>query len=362
MGRQLWPGPVDRRAPPPDCRCVSRPIPERHQVLRRKSQTPEWQQLLWRILAVILLIGLAIAVHWFDRAGLKDNHDGHVSFLDIVYFTSISISTTGYGDIVPVTTEARMFDALIVTPIRIFVVLIFLGTAYDFVFKRTWERWQMRRIQQQLTGHTIVCGYGVSNRQAVQELMLRGCDCSAIVVIDCDGEALAEAEAIGCNVMLGDATRDQILLDARIDSARAVLVSAGRDDSSILMVLTARALSKSVPISVVIRNSDNESIAHAAGASTVINPVSFTGLLLAGSTHGAHVADYIADLASVDGRVSLQEREASPADIGKPLKDIATGIGVRLYRGGQPHGVWDAASAAIEAGDMIVEIVRGAGR
>ncbi len=208
----------------------------------------------------------------------------------------------------------------------------------------------------------IVCGYGVSNRQAVQELMLRGCACSAIVVIDCDAEALAEAEEIGCNVMLGDATRDQILLDARIDTARAVLVSAGRDDTSILMVLTARALSNSVPISVVIRASDNESIAQAAGASTVINPVSFTGLLLAGSTHGAHVADYIADLASVDGRVSLQEREATPADIGKPLKDIATGIGVRLYRNGTAHGIWDEESAAIAAGDMIVEIVRGAGR
>ena len=60
-------------------------------------------------------------------------------------------------------------------------------------------------------------------------------------------------------------------------------------------------------------------------------------------------------------RQQLQEREATPADIGKPLKDIATGIGVRLYRGGQPHGVWDEESASIAPGDMIVEIVRGAG-
>ena len=52
---------------------VSSPPPERHHVLRRKSQTPDWQQLLWRILAVVFLIALAIAVHWFDREGLKDN-------------------------------------------------------------------------------------------------------------------------------------------------------------------------------------------------------------------------------------------------------------------------------------------------
>lgn len=338
---------------------MSRLRPERHAVLRRASQTPEWKTLLYRVLLVAGLIGLAIAVHWLDRAGLRDNHDGHVSFLDIVYFTSISVSTTGYGDIVPVTTTARMFDALVVTPIRVFVVLIFLGTAYSFLIKRTWERWQMRRIQQKLTGHTIVCGFGISNRQAVCELILRGCDCERIVVVENDEDALTEAEEMGCTTLKGDATRDQILLDARIDSARAVLVSAGRDDTSILIVLTARALSQSVPISVVIRATDNESIAHAAGASTVINPVSFTGLLLAGSTHGEHVADYIADLASVDGRVSLQERKATAADIGQPLKDIATGIGVRLYRDGRPYGVWDTESRAIEQGDMIVEIVRG---
>lgn len=338
---------------------ASGPGAHRHNLLRRKSSAPVWRQLLWRVLAVLALIGLAILVHWFDREGLRDNYDGEVSLLDIIYFTSISISTTGYGDIVPVTTEARMFDALVVTPIRIFVVLIFLGTAYNFVLKRTWERWQMNRIQSRLSGHTIVCGYGVSNRQAVAELVLRGCDCGAIVVIDSDEAALAEAEEAGCTVLLGDATRDQVLEDARIDSAASVLISAGRDDSSILMVLTARALNKAVPISVVIRAADNESIAHAAGASTVINPVNFTGLLLAGSTYGVHVADYIADLASADGRVALHERKAGPDDIGRALKDIATGIGVRLYRGRRPYGIWDSESAVIEPEDMIVEIVRG---
>ena len=332
-----------------------------HHVLRRSPRTPVWRSLLYRVLAVVGLIALAILVHWLDRDGLHDNYDGKVSLLDIIYFTAISISTTGYGDIVPVTPQARMFDALIVTPIRIFVVLIFVGTAYNFVIKRTWERWQMRRIQQNLTGHTIVCGYGISNRQAVSELLLRGGRAQDIVVIDCDPEALAEAEALGCNVMQGDATRDQLLQDVRIASARAVIVSAGRDDTSVLIVLTARALAPAVPISVVIRAQDNESLAAQAGATTVINPVSFTGLLLAGSTDGAHVADYLADLASVDGRVSLREREATAEDIGQPLRALRTGVGVRLYRDGEPYGVWDDQSEAIAPGDMIVEIVRGAG-
>ena len=96
--------------------------------------------LLLRILLVFGLIGIALTAHWLDRVGLRDNVDGEISFTDVLYFTMITVTTVGYGDIVPVTTEARMFDALVVTPIRIFVVLIFLGTAYNFVLKRTWER------------------------------------------------------------------------------------------------------------------------------------------------------------------------------------------------------------------------------
>jgi voltage-gated potassium channel len=70
--------------------------------LKRKSSLPVWVAIGWRVLAVLALLALAIGVHWIERDGLKDTADGHVSFLDIIYFTSISITTTGYGDIVPV--------------------------------------------------------------------------------------------------------------------------------------------------------------------------------------------------------------------------------------------------------------------
>ena len=54
-------------------------------------------------------------VHWLERDGLKDNADGHISFIDVIYFTMISVTTTGYGDIVPLSERARLFDALVVT-------------------------------------------------------------------------------------------------------------------------------------------------------------------------------------------------------------------------------------------------------
>lgn len=65
-----------------------------------------WLALSWRILLALALIGVALAVHWFDREGLRDTSDGHVSLIDVVYFTMITVTTVGYGDIVPVTAPA----------------------------------------------------------------------------------------------------------------------------------------------------------------------------------------------------------------------------------------------------------------
>ena len=329
--------------------------------LKRRSTTPVWIAIGWRVLAVLALIGVAVAVHWFDRDGLRDTVDGNISFLDVIYFTMISITTTGYGDISPVTTTARMFDALVVTPIRVFVVLIFVGTAYNFVLKRTWDKWRMRRIQRELSGHTIVAGFGISGSEAVNELIARGLPLEQIVVVEGDAERIAAAERLGVNVYQSDATRDTTWGELKVDKAQSVVVSAGRDDTSILIVLTVRHFAPEVPISVVVRASDNELLARQAGATTVINPVSFAGLLLAGSCTGPHIADYIADLASVHGRVQLKERRVLPGEGGMTLAALSDGVPVRIYRDGRAIGFWEDDAQALEEGDLLVEIAPGEG-
>ncbi len=326
--------------------------------LRRQVKLPVWGDLGLRMGAAFLLIALVIAIHWFDRDGLKDGHDGVISFLDVVYFTMISITTTGFGDIAPISDRARLIEAVIVTPVRIAVLFIFVGAAYDFVIKRSWEKFRMARIQEQLTGHVVVLGYGTSNSQSVGELIERGIDPRCIVVIDPSEERLAAAEKLGVNVMAADATRDETLKAVRIAEAQSVLVSAGRDDTSILIVLTVRHLAPNVPISVVVRADDNELLARQAGANNVINPVRFTGLLLAGSVKGAHIADYLADLASVGGRVQLVERVVSAEECGRSISDLKSGgTGLRVYRNGRPIGFWEDECQMLQPGDVVVEIV-----
>jgi voltage-gated potassium channel len=333
-------------------------LADQFQPLRRAVKLPVWGDLGLRLAFAFGLLGMVIAIHWWDRAGLVDNVDGHISFLDVVYFTMISVTTTGFGDIAPVSDRARLIEAVIVTPVRIAVLFIFVGAAYDFVIKRSWEKWRMARIQEQLTDHVVVLGYGVSGSQSVGELIERGVDPRNIVVIDPSEERLADAEKLGVNVMAADATRDETLKAVRIDAAQSVLVSAGRDDTSILIVLTVRHLAPDVPISVVVRADDNEVLARQAGANNVINPVRFTGLLLAGSVKGAHIADYLADLASVGGRVQLVERVVSPAECGLPITDLKSGgQGLRIYRNGRAIGFWEDECRTLQPDDVVVEIV-----
>ena len=335
-----------------------RPRKRKFKPLRRAVKLSVWGDIGIRMGAAFVLIMVVVMVHWFDRGGLIDSVDGDVSFLDVVYFTMISITTTGFGDIVPVTERSRLVEAFIVTPIRFAVFFIFVGTAYNFLIKRSWEKWRMARIQEKLCDHVVVLGYGVSGSQSVEELIERGTKASDIVVVDPSEERLSEAEKLGVNVMAADATRDDTLRAVQVDQAISVLVSAGRDDTSILITLTVRHLAPEVPISVVVRADDNELLARQAGANNVINPVRFTGLLLAGSAKGAHIADYLADLASVTGRVQLVERVVTTEECGSSIGDLSSGgRGLRIYREGRAIGFWEEECENLQPGDVIVEIV-----
>ena len=337
-----------------------RGVDPEHMTLRRKSPLRPWVQFSLRMLILLALLVFIVSFHYVERDSLKDNLDGHVSFSDVIYFTMISATTTGYGDVVPVTDNARLFDALIVTPIRIFFILILAGTAYTFIIKRTWNKWLMRMIQKNLRDHIVLAGHGVSNGKALEELLARGTDPRKIVVIDAREEAVQRAADCGVAVLQGDASHDEVLEAAHIECASALLISAGRDDSAILIVLTARKRAPKLKISVTIRETDNEDIAKQAGADTVINPVSFAGLLLASSLRGPYRAEYLADLASTEGQVMLRERIVEPGEVGMAPSDICTGQAVRVIRNGKPHGPADPAFERLREGDRILEIIDSA--
>ena len=141
--------------------------------LQRRTHSEDWHGLAIRVAIALGLIALAFMLLWFDRDGLIDHRDGHLTFNDVLYFTMITVTTVGYGDIVPITERARLIDAFLITPIRVFLWLIFLGTAFEFLLKRSWENWRMRRIQSTLCDHVVLAA-DLAGSKEFHDRALRG--------------------------------------------------------------------------------------------------------------------------------------------------------------------------------------------
>ncbi|GFE87590.1 potassium channel family protein [Steroidobacter agaridevorans] len=310
--------------------------------------------LVVRTAAVLIMFALVIAVFWFDRDGLRDNHDGAISFADVVYFTMVSVTTVGYGDIVPVTRQARLVDALFVTPIRLFIWLIFVGTAYQLVLQRLIEDFRMRRLQARLQGHVVLCGFGHAGRCAAAELVARGFDKQHILIVDLDQSRIEEAAELGYIGILGDASREHTLSETMLQQARALLVCTDRDDTNVLITLTARNLAPNVRIVSRVEEAENDKLLRQSGASATVLPSRVGGILMADSIESSHLATYVMDLISAGGQVTLVERAPHPDEIGRrPFENRA--LVLRVVRDRHSYGFWED-DLRIQAEDKLIVI------
>jgi voltage-gated potassium channel len=306
----------------------------------------------------VLLIAVVLAAYWFDRDGLKDHSDGQMSFTDIIYFTMVTVTTVGYGDIVPVSDRARLIDAFLVTPIRLFIWFIFLGTAYQFVIQRIWEEIRMTRLQQRLSENVIISGFGHSGRSAAPEVAAKGTDRGQIVVIDINEEALRIAAENGYIGMRGDPTQERTLIEAGVERAKSVIICLGRDDANVLVVLTVRNLNSKVKIICSVKEEENLKLIRQAGADIMISPAKVGGYLLADAVNSRFTSDYVFDLLTSGGQVSLVERAPRLEEIGHRMREVTTGLVVRAYRDGTPIGFWEEGNDRIQEGDILLVIER----
>jgi voltage-gated potassium channel len=308
-----------------------------------------------RLGIAVLLFVLIFSLLWWDRDGLRDQSDGEISFSDIVYFTMITVSTVGYGDIVPVSTHARLLDALVITPIRLGIWLLFLGTAYQLIIRQYMEGHRMAKLQATLSRHIIICGFGHTGLSAAKELMARGVTAEQIVVVDPLEERVRLAGSLGVAAFQADATQEAVLRDAVIDKAKAVIIAAGRDDSSTLMLLTIRHLNPMVRIIVSAKEEENVKLFKQGGADAIVSPATFGGYIIAAAVDHGHMVQYLDDLLTAGGRVSLLERTVEPGEIGKTPADLKPDVLLRLYRGGTLISLLELEQAGrLQAGDILV--------
>ena len=325
-------------------------------ILVQKAAAPPEVILLARAGLVLLLIAAVFTVFLLDRSGLRDQIDGDVSVVDLLYFTMITITTVGYGDIVPVSDAARLIDAFFVTPVRIFVWFIFLGTAYQLIIQRLIEEWRMTRLQSALQGHVVLCGFGHSGSIAASELLHRGWEPGEIVVIDADADEVQRAAHRGFIGLHGDASSEELLRVAAVDRASATIVSVGRDDTTVLIVLTIREIARKVRVIARVGEQENVKLVRASGADVIVSPPRFGGYLMADAVTTNSTVDFIAEALTFRGGYQLHERDPAAAEIGRAARELAGSLVVEVRRGGRRIGTWQDPGLTIEQGDRLLVI------
>ncbi len=198
-------------------------------------------RVITRRLAIALVVLFAAAVIvYLDRNGYRDVRNEPLTFLDCVYFSAVSLSTTGYGDITPYTETARLVHTLIFTALRIAFLAVLVGTTLEVLSERSRQGWKIQRWRSRVRNHTIVIGYGTKGKTAVAAILGDETVQAEVVVVDTDRSTLEHAESAGLVTVHGDATKADVLRLAGAQHAASIIVAASRDDTAVLVTLTAR--------------------------------------------------------------------------------------------------------------------------
>jgi voltage-gated potassium channel len=314
-------------------------------------------------LAIRLAIALAVLtfvamVAYLGRDGYVDAAEDEVSLLDAFYYATVSVTTTGYGDVRPESDSARLLSIVLITPARVLFLILLVGTTVEFLAGATRTAVRVRNWRGHLRDHVVICGYGTKGRMALVTLRGRGHEKDQVVVVDRSEEARERAHDDGLTVVGGDAASSDTLLAAGVDRARAVVVAASRDDAAVLITLTARHLNPTATIVASVREEDNARLLRQSGADTVITSMSAAGRLLGLATSAPRLAAVLEDLLEVGQGFDLEEREVSGAEAGRSIEDFADHQPIlAVLREGKMLRFDHPDCSRLREGDRIVHLV-----
>jgi voltage-gated potassium channel len=308
-----------------------------------------------RLTVAVLCLVVTVLVVYGGRDGYRDVNGDGVSLLDAIYYTTVSMSTIGYGDITPASDSARLLNIIVVTPVRLLFLIVLVGTTLELLSERSRRAVKARRWRSRVRNHVVVIGYGTKGAAAVDTVLGEGADPSGIVVVDQDPERLRLAGARGLVTVTGSGTRSEVLRAAGVPAAASVVVAPSRDDTAVLVTLTARELAPRATIVASVRETENVHLLRQSGADSVVVSSETAGRLLGMATTTPAVVNVIEDLITPEFGLSIAERPVEQAEVGgspRHLSDIVLGV----VRDGELHRVDAPAVDALEAGDRLLYV------
>lgn len=323
-------------------------------VLPERPASPLRQVLVRIGVAVLVAIGVAVLV-WLDRDGYRDANGDGVDFLDALYYSTVSLTTTGYGDITPVSDPARLFNILVITPLRIVFLVALVGTTLEVLTERSRREFRQTRWRQTLLAHTVIVGFGVKGRAAARTLLDAGTPTDKVVVVDGDQGAVQEANELGFVAVLGNGTRSEVLSKAQVGRARTVVVAADDDATAVLVTLTARQLSGTAHIVASVREAENVPLLTQSGADAVVTSAEAAGRMLGLAADKPEVGQVVEDLLVTGSGLDIEERAVDRAEVGRRTEEVAALV-LAVVRDGRVLRYDDALLGPLRPSDHVITV------
>jgi voltage-gated potassium channel len=313
--------------------------------------------------AVLRRVGFAVSLVLFvalvvllGGSGYEDVTGDDIGFIDALYYASVTVTTTGYGDITALSTGARLATIFLITPARILFLILVVGTTVEVLTEQSRRLLTTKRWRRQVKNHYLICGFGATGRSAADDLVSRGVDMASIVAVDADRDAVDLATKAGYVAIHGDASQRAVLRQASIEDARAVIVAPNRDDTAVLITLTARELNPDVHIVAGGREQENLHLLRQGGANEVIDATAAVGRMLGLGTHAPGAVQVLDGL--LDAGTGLDLVEIAPDMTGDTPTIPSRVTLVAVVRNGTTLRADEIAEAPLQPTDRLV-VLRG---
>lgn len=205
--------------------------------------------------------------------------------------------------------------------------------------------------------HTVIVGFGTKGRSAIQTLTATGLKKEQVIVVDPSTKVIEAANAEGYVGAIGDATRSDVLIRAEVQKARQIVIATQRDDTAVLVSLTARQLNRGAKIVAAVREEENAPLLRQSGADAVITSASAAGRLLGLSVLSPSAGTVMEDLIQQGSGLDLIERPVTKAEVGRSVRETDDLV-VSVLRGHRLIGYDDPAASPLQLTDRLITIVR----